>query len=67
VNKTPKRPRDLNQWAKRMVDIVSGEIVEKEPSPKEERARKAGWKGGPATDNSSNGLWRDEVRGQQVR
>jgi hypothetical protein len=23
--KTPKRPRDLNQWAKRMVDIATGE------------------------------------------
>jgi hypothetical protein len=24
--KTPKRPRDLNQWAKRMVDIATGDI-----------------------------------------
>jgi hypothetical protein len=24
--KHPKRPRDLNQWAKRMTDIVSGEV-----------------------------------------
>jgi hypothetical protein len=23
VTKTPKRPRDLNQWAKRMVDIAT--------------------------------------------
>lgn len=23
--KHPKRPRDLNQWAKRMVDIATGE------------------------------------------
>ena len=23
--KAPKRPRDLNQWAKRMVDIATGE------------------------------------------
>ena len=25
ADKHPKRPRDLNQWAKRMTDIVSGE------------------------------------------
>jgi hypothetical protein len=26
--KGEKRPRDLNQWAKRMTDIVSGEVEE---------------------------------------
>jgi hypothetical protein len=25
MTKPPKRPRDLNQWAKRMVDIATGE------------------------------------------
>jgi hypothetical protein len=25
MNKPPKRPRDLNQWAKRMVDIATGD------------------------------------------
>jgi hypothetical protein len=25
--KVPKRPRDLNQWAKRMVDIATGEAA----------------------------------------
>ena len=24
--KLPKRPRDLNEWAKRMVDIATGEV-----------------------------------------
>jgi hypothetical protein len=28
---TPKRPRDLNQWAKRMVDIATGEVEDKQP------------------------------------
>jgi hypothetical protein len=28
---TPKRPRDLNQWAKRMVDIGTGETNDREP------------------------------------
>ena len=30
--KTPKRPRDLNQWAKRMVDIATGEAIDREPT-----------------------------------
>ena len=25
MSKTPKRPRDLNQWAKRMVDLATGD------------------------------------------
>jgi hypothetical protein len=33
--KTPKRPRDLNQWAKRMVDIATGEVSEKLTDDKE--------------------------------
>src|SRR5687767_3897002 len=32
--KQPKRPRDLNQWAKRMVDIATGE-VEDVPTPED--------------------------------
>jgi hypothetical protein len=32
-----KRPRDLNQWAKRMLDIAAGEVEERDRSkqPKE--------------------------------
>jgi hypothetical protein len=30
MNKPPKRPRDLNQWAKRMTDIVSGEVEDRD-------------------------------------
>jgi hypothetical protein len=25
--KTPKRPRDVNQWAKRMVDLATGDAA----------------------------------------
>lgn len=25
----PKRPRDLNQWAKRMLDIATGEVEDR--------------------------------------
>jgi hypothetical protein len=38
VTKTPKRPRDLNQWAKRMVDIATGEAND---APKENEKRPA--------------------------
>jgi hypothetical protein len=27
AEKHPKRPRDLNQWAKRMVDIATGAVA----------------------------------------
>ena len=30
--KGEKRPRDLNQWAKRMVDIATGEVEDRERS-----------------------------------
>ena len=38
--KPPKRPRDLNQWAKRMVDVATGEASDREPTP-EEQGKKA--------------------------
>ena len=30
------RPRDLSQWAKRMVEIATGEIEDREPTPEEQ-------------------------------
>ncbi len=35
AEKHPKRPRDLNQWAKRMVDIATSEVSDREPTPEE--------------------------------
>ena len=54
MNKPPKRPRDLNQWAKRMVDIATGEVTDREPTPEEQGkdtaavslGRRGGLKGG---------------------
>jgi hypothetical protein len=43
MTKSPKRPRDLHQWAKRMVDIATGAADDREPMP--ERAA-SGSKGG---------------------
>jgi hypothetical protein len=42
--KTPTRPRDQNQLAKRIVDITTGEESDEEekPTPEEERASKGG-------------------------
>lgn len=29
MTKAPKRPRDQNQWAKRMVEIAAGEVKDR--------------------------------------
>jgi hypothetical protein len=34
--KHPKRPRDFNQAAKLVVDIASGEVEDREPTPEEQ-------------------------------
>lgn len=47
--KSPKRPRDANQLAKRIVDLATGEAAEDE---KDEARSKAGAKGGPARAKS---------------
>ncbi|MGD0763504.1 MAG: RNA-binding protein [Roseiarcus sp.] len=50
--KHPKRPRDANQLAKLMVDILTGEVEDREPTPEEggvdPAASAMGKKGGPA-------------------
>lgn len=40
--KTPARPRDLNQLAKRIVDISTGEVPDEEPAAVNERAVRRG-------------------------
>jgi hypothetical protein len=44
--KVPKRPRDLNQWAKNMVDLATGTAKEPPPTPKNEAAAELGRRGG---------------------
>jgi len=61
TEKKPKRPRDLNQWAKRMADIATGEVEEDKPSPStpaQEFAREGGLKGGRARADKLFQLWR---------
>lgn len=43
--KHPKRPRDVNEWAKRMVDLATGAVQEPEV-PKESAAAELGRLGG---------------------
>jgi hypothetical protein len=43
--KHPKRPRDLNEWAKRMTDLATGMVQEPE-MPKESAAAELGRRGG---------------------
>jgi hypothetical protein len=61
----PKRPRDPNQWAKRMVDIVSGEVEDREPTPEEQgkdpAAAALGSKGGKARASSLSAKRRKEI------
>lgn len=46
MTKPPKRPRDPNQLARAIVDIVAGETPEQPQTPKVAGARKGGLKGG---------------------
>jgi hypothetical protein len=52
VTKLPKRMRDLNQWAKRMVDIATVEAGEEPETGLTKRARAGGRKGGAARASS---------------
>jgi hypothetical protein len=69
AEKHPKRPRDLNQWAKRMVDIATGVVNDREPTPEEEgkdpaavaRGRQGGLKGGEARSASLDAHRRSEI------
>lgn len=53
MTKHPKRPRDLNQWAKHMVDLATGNAAEPDPDAGKDAAavslgRRGGLKGGKA-------------------
>ena len=53
AGKHPKRPRDINEWARHMVDLVTGDATESEPDAGKDQAavslgRRGGLKGGKA-------------------
>jgi hypothetical protein len=66
--KHPKRPRDPNQWAKQITDIVAGEETDT-PSPQDEGkdpaavalGRKGGLKGGKARASKLSAKKRSEI------
>jgi hypothetical protein len=67
--KRPKRPRELNQWAKRMLDIATGEGRDAAPTPEEQGkdpaavslGRRGGLKGGKARAASLSHEQRREI------
>jgi hypothetical protein len=48
LEQMPTRPRDVNQLAKMIVDLTTGDETEKPESVKAQSGRKGGLKGGPA-------------------
>lgn len=69
TEKRPKRPRDLNQWAKAMVDIATGQVTETPSQPPVESAsptmsdiaRLGGLKGGRARADKLSAQERTEI------
>jgi hypothetical protein len=75
TEKHPKRPRDLNQWAKRMIEIANGEVEDRAPTPEEDvrnpdavkRGRMGGAKGGPARAAALTPAQRSEAARKAVQ
>ena len=69
AEKHSKRPRDLNQWAKHMVDIATGDVEDREPTPEEQGkdpaavslGRRGGLKGGKARSDTLTPERRREI------
>ena len=61
----PKRPRDPNQLAKRIIDIATGEAPDRDPTPEEQGKDPAavalGKKGGKARADSLTAEERSEI------
>jgi hypothetical protein len=56
----PKRPRDLNQWQKLLVDIATGVAGGKSPTPEEQEKDPA------AAASSVGGLRGDNARAEKL-
>jgi hypothetical protein len=62
MTKTPKRPRDVSQLAKMMVDIASGEgLTQTKPIEKGNRKHIGGSKGGVVRAEKLNEQQRSEI------
>ncbi|WP_368904725.1 histone H1 [Taklimakanibacter lacteus] len=58
AGKSPKRPRDANELAKRIVDLATGDVVDKKPLAS---ARKGGIKGSKARYSALTPEHRSEI------
>lgn len=69
--KRPKRPRDPAQLAKLMIDIASGEVEDREPTPEEQgkdpAAAALGRKGGTARAKRMSAEKRTEIARQAAK
>jgi hypothetical protein len=73
--KGQKRPRDPNQLTKLIVDIATGQVEDREPTPEEQgkdpaavaRGRKGGLKGGKARGESMTAEERSASAKKAVR
>jgi hypothetical protein len=65
----PKRPRDVNQLAKMIVDLSTGEAEEKPESVKTKSGRLGGLKGGPSRAEKLTPEERSEIakKGAEVK
>lgn len=65
AQKHPKRPRDFSQAAKLVVDIATGQVEDREPTPKEQGKNAAaaalGRKGGVARSKAMSAEKRAEI------
>lgn len=57
----PKRPRDINQLAKMIVDLSTGETTEPELSPKQRAGQLGGLRGGVARAKKLSKKRRSEI------
>jgi len=71
AEKHPKRPRDPNQWAKRMVEIATGQVEDREPTPEEQgkdpAAAALGKRGGAARSRALSPERRAEIAKKAAR
>jgi hypothetical protein len=71
IDRTPKRPRDPAQLAKMIVDIATGEIEDRPPTPEEQgkdpAAAAMGKKGGAARAKSMSAEQRAEIASKAAK
>lgn len=65
--KHPKRPRDLNQWAKQITDIAAGVAEDASEPEKDPAAAALGKKGGKARAEKMSPERRKEIARQAAK